>query len=64
MHKFTPLKVFEFEGSPLPVQFVETQDVKEGVTCDIYTFEDDSNKDLAIIRIKPDFKTPLHKILQ
>ncbi|MEK6952501.1 MAG: hypothetical protein AABX29_05800 [Nanoarchaeota archaeon] len=58
------LKVFEFEGSTLPVKFVETQVVKEGVTCDIYTFDDDSNKDLAIIKIKSGFRTPLQRVLQ
>ena len=60
----TPLKIFEFEGTSLPVRFVETQDVVEGVVCDVYTFEGDSSKDLAIIRVQPGFKTPLQRVLQ
>jgi hypothetical protein len=45
------------------VQFVETQTVKEGVECDIYTFDGDSTRDLAIVRVLKGFKTPLQRIL-
>ena len=45
-----------------PVSFVETQQVKEGVECDIYNFTKDSSKDLAIVRVTKGFKTPLQKI--
>lgn len=62
--EFTPQQEFDFEGSSLPIQYIETQDVKEGVVCDVYTFEGGSDKDLAIIRIKPGAKTPLQRILQ
>lgn len=47
----------------VPVRFVETQQVKEGVECDIYVFEDDDSKDLAIIRVAKGCKTPLQRVL-
>lgn len=47
-----------------PVTFVETQIVKEGVVCDIYSFNQDNSKDLGIVTVSKGFKTPLQKILQ
>ena len=54
---------FEFEGILLPVDFVETTNVVNGVTCDVYKFTGDDSKDLGIIRIDPGHKTPLQKVL-
>ena len=45
------LTEFRLNGDVVPVQFVETQVVKEGVTCDIYLFPNDNSKDLAIVRV-------------
>lgn len=45
------------------VTYIETQTVKEGVECDIYTFDGDSSRDLAIVRIQAGHKTPLQKVL-
>lgn len=45
------------------VRFVETLTVKEGVECDVYAFEDDAKKDLAIVRVERGQKTPLQKVL-
>ena len=45
------------------VHFVETMQVKEGVECDVYEFIDDISKDLAIVRVKKGFKTPLQRIM-
>lgn len=55
---------FEFEGVRQNVLFVETMNVAEGVTCDVYKFDDDNTKDLGIIKIQPGFKTPLQKVLK
>ncbi len=59
-----PLKNFVFEGRPQAVSFVETSQVTDGVECDVYKFDGDTEKDLGTIRIKPGKKTPLQKILQ
>ncbi len=57
------LTKFEFEGMILPVDYVKTDNVTEGVTCDVYSFWADKKKDLAIIKIEPDCKTPLQRVL-
>lgn len=49
--EFTPQQEFDFEGSSLPIQYIETQDVKEGVVCDVYTFEGGSDKDLMAYEV-------------
>lgn len=59
-----PLQEFEFEGRMLPVSFVSTLDVTEGVQCDVYKFVGDKAKDLGIIRIQPGRQTPLQKVLK
>lgn len=59
-----PLENFVFEGKRQAVTFVETSQVTDGVECDIYKFDGDTEKDLGIIRIKPGKKTPLQKVLQ
>lgn len=51
-------------GSPEePVNFVETMTVKEGVECDVYSFDRDTSKDLAVVRVAAGAKTPLQKVL-
>jgi len=46
------------------IAFIETMKVKEGVECDVYSFTNDKNKDLGIIKISPGMKTPLQKVLK
>ncbi len=59
------IKVFkEQNGKELRVIYLETQEVKEGVECDLYEFDGDTTKDLAIVRVKPGFSTPLQRILK
>ncbi len=55
---------FKTKDKDRKVSFIETQQVKEGVECDIYTFVGDATQDLAIVRVTKGFKTPLQKILQ
>ena len=57
------LSNFVIDGQPQPVQFKETQTVKEGVECDIYSFVDDESKDLAIVTVLGGYKTPLQRVL-
>src|SRR6056297_1517301 len=45
------------------VNFIETTQVKEGVVCDIYEFDNDTTKDLGIVKVSKGFKTPLQKVL-
>ena len=58
----TKISTLPFEGKSLPVTFVESQQVKEGVTCDIYTIDGDSTKDLAVIEIQPGLRSPRQRI--
>lgn len=60
----SPLKKFTFEGKEEPISFVEKIHVADGVECDVYTFDKDSNKDLGVIRISQGKKTPLQKVLK
>lgn len=53
-------KLTEFQSEP--VLYVETIDVKEGVSCDVYKFDNDEEKDLAIVTISAGSRTPLQKI--
>ena len=45
------------------VSFIKTQAIKDGVVCDIYTFTQDSSKDLGIVTVSPGFKTPPQRVL-
>jgi hypothetical protein len=45
------------------VTFIRTDQIKNGVECDVYDFKDDSSKDLAIVRVKANHSTPLQKVL-
>lgn len=58
------LNSFEFEKQSLPVAFVETAEVIEGVACDVYKFSGDDTRDLGIIRIDPGYNTPKQRILK
>lgn len=59
----TAFKWFKYEGIRMPVSFRETVVVTEGVECDVYSFVDDSTKDLGVIRINKGFGTPLQRVL-
>lgn len=60
----TPIESFNFEGKEQPVSFVETMHVVDGVDCEVYTFDGDPTKDLGIIRVKPNSRTPLQRVLK
>lgn len=61
--RLSKLKWFKFEGVKKPVEFKETLTVAEGVECDTYIFTGDSTLDLGIIRISPNYNTPLQEVL-
>jgi hypothetical protein len=46
------------------VKYIETLRVAKGVSCKVYVFPNDTDKDLGIIYIQPGCKTPLQKVLQ
>lgn len=58
----TPEKLVSFRGEP--VVFIETQQVTDGVACDVYAFTADSTKDLGIIHIEAGASTPKRLILK
>lgn len=62
---FEHLKWFQVpeEEQTSSIQFVETVHVADGVTCDVYEFVEDGSRDLAIVTVEPDKKTPLHLVI-
>ncbi len=58
------LSNFEWRGEALPVAFVETMPVKDGVECDVYQFPGDNTKDLGIVRVSSGNSTPLQRVLK
>lgn len=58
------LELFLIDGVQARVMYKETQTVKDGVECDIYDFVDDATRDLAIVRVACDARTPKQRILQ
>ncbi len=55
------IKIKNYKGES--VSFVEASKVKEGVVCDVYTFQNDTSKDLGIVNVKAGKQTPLQKVL-
>lgn len=55
-------KIFKFFWEK--VRFIESIEVKEWVTCDVYEFEWNNKKDLGIITMKKWHSTPKQKILK
>lgn len=54
-------KLKEFEEEP--VTYVETTDVKDGVTCDVYRFTDTDEKDLGVVHIVKGSASPRQRVL-
>jgi len=46
------------------VKYIDSSEVKEWVTCDVYEFKWDKEKDLWIIYVKSGHITPKQKILK
>lgn len=59
----TELTKVRFGGTNIQVSFVESIQINDGVKCDVYSFNGDNTKDLAIIRIGAGYSTPLQKVL-
>ena len=55
---------FNFEGQTVPVVFLETFRIANGVECDVYTFVGDTTRDPGIIRIAAGCRTPRQQVLQ
>jgi len=59
------MSIFKLENfNEEPITFVETQNVKSGVVCDVYFFDKDGSKDLGIVTVSKGSKTPLQKVLK
>lgn len=54
---------FMLDGERRPISYVETVPVKEGVNCDVYSFDGDSTKDLALVTVAKGSSTPLQLVL-
>jgi tryptophan synthase beta subunit len=54
---------FITNGDFARVSFVETQQVSKGVECDVYMFIDDTSRDLAIVTVVKNHKTPLQRVV-
>lgn len=46
------------------VSFISRSEVKEWVICDVYSFDENAEKDLWIIHIKKWYSTPKQKVLK
>ncbi len=57
------LTQFTLGGELLPVRFIETQTIKDGVECDVYAFAEDTSRDLAIVRVAKGSKTSLQRVV-
>ncbi|MDZ7786299.1 MAG: hypothetical protein U5L95_04225 [Candidatus Saccharibacteria bacterium] len=57
------LTTFERNEKTLELKFLETQQVKNGVVCDVYEFVTDNSCDLGIVAVESGRKTPRQKIL-
>lgn len=57
------LTSFTANGESVAVSFTETQRVSAGVECDVYTFLHDDSRDLAIVTVIKNHKTPLQRIV-
>lgn len=51
------------DGKSLPVEYAETIQIKEGVSCETYRFTNDASRDVAIVTVQKGRKTPLQKVL-
>lgn len=56
-------KITNFGHEQTPVSFVESMTVKEGVECDVYSFDGDASRDLAVVTVSEGAKTPLQRVL-
>ncbi len=59
----TKLSQLILEDNVVEIEFVETQSICEGVTCDVYKFKNDVTRDLAIVEVKRGFRTPRQQVL-
>lgn len=57
------LDTFTIGKNEYPVKYLSTDQIKDGVECDVYSFIGDESRDLAIVRVQPGCKTPLQKVL-
>ena len=58
------MKSITIDCKPFAILFVEKQHVKHEVTCDIYNFEKDSTRDIAIVTVLPGCKTPPQRVME
>lgn len=58
------LSSFRHDDVVWQVSFVETMKVKDGVICEVYAFEGDKSRDLAIIHVEPSHTTPRQRVLK
>ncbi len=56
-------KLSNFGQEQALVSFMKSMTVKEGVECDVYSFDADSSKDLAVVSVSKGAKTPLQRVL-
>ena len=55
-------KLTSFKGEA--VTFVKSSQVKEGVVCDVYKYNNTDERDLGIVYVDAGFTTPLQQVVQ
>ena len=56
-------KFRNFGDPESPVTFIDNVNVKDGVDCDVYSFDGDQNRDLAVVTVAPGVKTPRQRVV-
>lgn len=57
-----PLRTFWLDGDH-DIELVENTTVTDGVTCDVYRFTADAERDLGVVGVRPGCRTPLQRVL-
>lgn len=58
------LKEIVYDNTTFQTSFIETVDVKDGVKCDVYSFDSDDSKNLGVLSILAGKCSPCQRVLQ
>lgn len=57
------LESFRLGEKDLPITYLESLFIKDGVECDVYKFDDDDTRDLGIVKVAKGSSTPLQRVV-
>jgi len=56
-------ETFTYQGETLRIEFVESIKVCDGVSCDLYSFPESPDRDLAIGNVEAGKQTPPQRVV-